>query len=142
MKEVEFTSILLIIIIAGLFERTQGNIEKYYKSLDEEFSEKSATVERFNSIMEMIESSLGEIMPMGAYSNSSMFLQLFHLVDRLEKAGVPLSRSRARLIQSLGDRLKRRVDLPENVKLALASRFNRLSNQKAVAEFLFKNVAS
>lgn len=141
MKEVEFVSSLLITLIDGLFERTQSNIEKYYKNYDDDFPQQDDVEKRFHSVMHSIESNFGENVATSVYSNSSMFLQLFHLVRRLEDANIPLSKARARAIINLGERIQNRVNLPENVSVALASRFNRLSNQKSVSDFLFNHAA-
>jgi len=141
MKEVEFTSSLFITLIDGLFERTQGNIDKYYKRFDDIFQNAKMIVGQFEEIMDAIETSFGERIATSNYSNSSQFLQLFHLVRRLADGKISLNRARVRKILELGDQIKSRDKLPEPVALALASRFNRLSNQKTVADFLFNNAS-
>lgn len=141
MKEVEFTSSLLITALDGLFEKTQPNIEKYYKLHDESFPRKETASARFNSTMGAIESYFGEIISSSVFSNSSMFLQLFYLVMTLDDNNIALTRARARLIISLGEKIKNREGLPETVNLALAGRLNRLSNMNAVAEYLYKHAS-
>lgn len=142
MKEVEFTSSLFMVLIGGLFERTQGAIDKFYKEKDDTFPERNDTTRRFMAIMDSIELYLGEAISSSVFSNSSMFLQLFNLVAKLEDNNTPLSRAMARKILSIGDKLKTRQGLPDEISLALASRFNRLSNQTAVANYLFNNATS
>lgn len=141
MKEVEFTSVLYINLIDGLFERTQGNITKYYKLYDDGFPRRAEIEHRFQEIMNKIDEKIGVRLAKSAYSNSSLFLQLFFLFFRLESQDVPLTGSRINKILEIGDKLKNRQDLPEEVSVALASRFNRLSNQNTVAEYIFNNVA-
>lgn len=141
MKEVEFTSSIFITLIDGLFERTQGNIERYYSRYDDSFPKSKDVAARFSEIMEVIEVSFGDSIATSNFSNSSQFLQLFHLVRRLDEAKLSLSRARVRKIFELGDQIKARKGLPEAVGLALASRFNRLSNQKTVSDFLFEHAS-
>jgi hypothetical protein len=139
MKEVEFTSLLFIQIMAGLFERTQSIINRYYKQYDDEFPDGSRVVKEFHRRMDIIEDAFGEGLRATVYSNTGMFLQLFHLIRRLDEAGVSVTQARVRRISDLGDRIREREGLPENVLVALASRFNRLSNQQTVSDYLFEN---
>ena len=139
MKEVEFTSLLFIQIMAGLFERTQSVINRYYKQYDDEFTDGPRVIREFHRRMEIIEDGFGEGLRATIYSNTGMFLQLFYLIHRLDEAGVSITQARVRRISDLGDRIREREGLPENVLVALASRFNRLSNQQTVANYLFEN---
>lgn len=141
MKEVEFTSILFINLIDGLFERTQNNIKKYYKKYNNDFPMRKKVEKEFSDIMNKIDEKFGAQISKSAFSNSSLFLQLFYLVYRLEDAQKSLTDSRVKRVIEIGNRLKNRKALPEEVSLALASRFNRLSNQKIVADYIFQNVA-
>lgn len=140
MKEVEFTSTTFIILMDGLFERTQKNIEKYYKKYDDNFSERRNIEHHFAEIMEKIDERFGVYLSTSAFQNSSMFLQLFYLINRLVKENHSLSGSRVKSILEVGERLKGRQDLPPEVAVALASRFNRLSNQQTVQNYIYKNV--
>jgi hypothetical protein len=141
MKEVEFTSILLIYLTEGLFEQTQGNIERYYEKFDDDFPTKSQTIYDFERTMELIEDNFGTSLSTSKFSNRALFFQLFVLIRQLVENKVEISRSRVRTILALGERIGNREDLPENVALALASRFNRLSNRKLVADFLYQNAS-
>ncbi|MFL0356384.1 DUF262 domain-containing protein [Erythrobacter sp. GH1-10] len=141
MNEVELTSILFIQILSGLFERTQKNIDKYYDELDEDFDQSGRVVKEFGEVMDSIEEAFGDALAPSVYSNTGMFIQLFNLVRRLKNDNLALSKARARRILDLGDRIRARENLPESVLVALASRFNRLSNQQTVANFLFDNAA-
>lgn len=141
MDEVEMTSVLFIQILVGLFERTQKAIEKYYKDKDDNFEESEKVIAEFSEVMELIEDAFGDALSASVYSNTAMFAQLFNLVRRLRADGLTLTKARVRRILDLGDRIRARENLPENVLIALASRFNRLSNQQTVATFLFQNAA-
>lgn len=141
MKEVEFTSSLFIQIMAGIFERTQGIINRYYKLYDEEFSDFDRVTKEFHSVMDAIETSFGDSIRATVFSNTAMFLQLFNLFRRMEESGISLTQARVRRISEIGDQIRDRANLPENVLIALASRFNRLSNQQTVANYLFDNAA-
>ena len=70
-----------------------------------------------------------------------MFFQLFVLIDRLIVRKIEINKSVVRKIIGVGDKILERVGLPENVKLALASRLNRLSNRNVVSDYLFENVS-
>jgi hypothetical protein len=139
MKEVEFTSLLFIQIMTGLFERTQSIINRYYKQYDDDFPNGSRVVKEFHRRMDVIEDAFGEGVRSTIYSNTGMFLQLFRLIHRLDESGVSVTQARVRRISDLGDRIRERQGLPENVLVALASRFNRLSNQQTVSDYLFEN---
>jgi uncharacterized protein with ParB-like and HNH nuclease domain len=140
MKEVEFTSVMFINIMDGLIERTQTNITKYYKEFDEIFEERKEVETNFSGIMNKIDDRMGAHISTSAFRNSSLFLQLFYLTNKLENENIPLTASRIKKIFEVGDRLKGRQELPNDVSVALASRFNRLSNQKIVASYIFDNV--
>lgn len=142
MKEVEFTSSLFITILDGLFERTQANITKYYSRFDEKFPRRDEVQKIFSEVMSTIEISFGDVIATSNFRNSSQFLQLFNLVKRLGNEKVLLTRARARKIVDLGEQIKARSNLPKEVDLALASRFNRLSNQTTVANFLFVHAST
>jgi len=141
MKEVEFTSQLFIQIMSGLFERTQSIITKYYKQYDDRFPDEEVVVKEFHRVMDSIEDAFGEGIRPTIYSNTAMFLQLFHLFRRFDSAGISFTQARIRRVSELGDKIRDRAGLPENVLVALASRFNRLSNQQTVSDYLF-NYAS
>lgn len=141
MKEVEFTSSLFITIMDGLFERTQGNIRKYYEAYDDDFLDMKNVINRFSAIMNTIDEKFGREIPTSVFSNSSMFLQLFHLVRRLEDSGVPITKALVRDILDVGDRIRNRKGIPAKVSVALASRFNRLSNQETVSNFIYNHVS-
>lgn len=140
MKEVEFTSILFIIILNGLFERTQGNIKKAYQAYENEFEGKRRVEANFSETMNKIDEIFGERISKSAYRNSSLFLQLFYLVHQLKSNNISIDKSRAAKILDVGERLKSREGIPQAVSVALASRFNRLSNQQIVADYIFSNV--
>lgn len=141
MNEVELTSILFVQIMKGLFERTQKNIDKYYEDKDEEFIEQEDVVREFSENMDAIEEAFGDSLAPSVFSNTGMFIQLFNLVKRLRNDNLALSKARVRRILDVGDRIRARQNLPEQVLVALASRFNRLSNQQTVANFLYSNAA-
>lgn len=141
MKEVEFTSVLLIQIVTGLFERTQPTIDRFYKNNDESFPNSSAVIKEFMKRMETIEDAFGDGIRSTVYSNTAMFLQLFHLIHRLEENNISLTHARVRRISDIGDQLRDRAGLPEKVLVALASRFNRLSNQEIVSNYLFEHAS-
>ena len=141
MKEVELTSILFIQIIDGLFERTQSAIDKYYRNFDDDFPKARTVVKEFNSRMEAIEDAFGDQIATSNFQNTGMFVQLFNLIGRLNESSKSLSKARVRKILELGQQIADRKDLPEPVLVALASRFNRLSNQQTVANFLFDNAS-
>jgi hypothetical protein len=141
MKEVEFTSALFIQIMEGLFERTQSIINRYYKQYDDAFSSGSRVIKEFHRVMDTIEDSFGDGLRSTVYSNTAMFFQLFNLVRRLDREGVALTQARTRRISEIGDKIRDRDGLPENVLIALASRFNRLSNQQVVAKYLFEHAS-
>jgi uncharacterized protein with ParB-like and HNH nuclease domain len=141
MKEVELTSVLFIQIMDGLFERTQAAITRYYKKYDDDFAGEKLVLKEFSHVMEILEDSFGDQIATNVFQNSAMFAQLFHLVRRLEGASKPMTKARVRKILELGERIKERRNLPEDVLVSLASRFNRLSNQQIVADFLFDNAS-
>lgn len=141
MKEVEFTSSLFIQIMIGLYERTQPVINKYYKQFDDEFPHWKNVSREFQRSMEIIEDTFGEGIRTTTYSNTAMFFQLFYLIKRLEEAGITLTQARVRRISDLGDKIRDREGLPESVLVALASRFNRLSNQTTVSNYLFEHAS-
>lgn len=141
MKEVEFTSVLFIQIMTGLFERTQSIINKYYKNFDDDFSTFSMVIHEFSRRMEAIEDAFGEGLRSTVYSNTAMFLQLFYLIHRFEESNISLTHARVRRISDIGDQIRNRSDLPEGVLVALASRFNRLSNQQIVSNYLFEHAS-
>ena len=141
MKEVELTSVLFIQILDGLFERTQTAINRYYKKFDDDFKDEKRVVKEFSDTMEGIEDAFGDQIQTSIFQNSAMFLQLFNLVRRLSVASKPLTKARVRKILELGEQIKERRNLPEDVLVALASRFNRLSNQQTVSDFLFNNAS-
>lgn len=141
MKEVEFTSVLFIQIMSGLFEKTQPTINNFYKKYEESFSEFSTVFKTFAHIMDVIEDSFGNGIRYTIFSNTAMFLQLFHLIHRLEETGIAVTTARARRIYEIGDLLRERDGLPQDVLVALASRFNRLSNQQIVSDYIFDHVS-
>ena len=141
MKEVELTSTLFIQIMDGLFERTQGAITRYYKKYDDAFPKARVVVKGFSDRMVSIEDAFGDQVATSNFQNTNMFVQLFHLAGRLEEAGKPLNKARVRKILELGQRVKDREDLPNEVLVAIASRFNRLSNQQTLADFLFEHAS-
>ncbi|RZA17039.1 MAG: DUF262 domain-containing protein [Proteobacteria bacterium] len=141
MKEVEFTSLLFIQIMNGLFERTQSIINRFYKLHDDNFRDWDSVVKEFNRVMSSIEDTFGDGIRTTVYSNTAMFLQLFHLIRRLEDAGISLTQARVRRISDVGDQIRDRSGLPESVLVALASRFNRLSNQQTVSNYLFDHAS-
>ncbi|UUL81702.1 DUF262 domain-containing protein [Sphingomonas qomolangmaensis] len=141
MKEVEFTSLLFILIMNGIFERTQSLINRFYKLHDDNFDDWDRVIKEFNRVMDAIEDAFGDGLRSTVYSNTAMFLQLFHLIRRLENAGISLTHARIRRILDVGDQIKDRSGLPENVLVALASRFNRLSNQQIVSDYIFNHAS-
>lgn len=142
MKEVEFTSVLFIQIMSGIFERTQSAITRVYKQQDDNFADSARVIKEFHKRMDTIEDAFGDGLRATVYSNTAMFLQLFHLIRRLEDANISLTQARIRRISDLGDQIKERDGLPENVLVALASRFNRLSNQQTVSNYLYTHAAA
>ena len=142
MKEVEFTSQLFILIMQGLYERTQGVLARYYKTYDDEFADRQRVIKEFKRVMDIIEDTFGEGVRSTIFRNTAMFFQLFNLIRRLEEAGISLTQGRVRRVSELGEKIRDRSGLPEGVLVALASRFNRLSNQEVVANYLFTHAAA
>lgn len=140
MKDAEMTSQLFKLIDEGLFEKTQPAINATYRKYEETFKCSSRVAKEFREIMDEIDEKFGSDIATSNYSNSAQFFQLFNLVMTLRREKVLISRKLVKRVESLGDRIRERDDLPEKVEVALQARFNRLSNQETVAEFLYQNV--
>jgi Protein of unknown function DUF262 len=141
MKEVEFTSELFILLLDGMIEQTQATTRRYYKKFDDSFPMQDSILAAFRKVMQSIEDHFGDSIATSNFSSRAQFFQLFWLLHRLELARIDLSRARVRLILDIGDRIRNRKNLPDDVSLALVGRFNRVSNRLKVADFLFKHAS-
>ena len=139
MKDAELTSQLFMLIMDGLFEKTQPTINKYYERYDEEFAREKEVRKEFLKVMDEIEDQFGGIIAQTNYSNNAQFFQLFYLVKTLRREKIAITSKLKKNILQLGDRIRERDNLPDDVELALQARFNRLSNQTTVAKFLYDN---
>lgn len=105
MKEAELTSELLVAIAAGLQDKKKS-LDSFYKKWDDRFPYKQKSVERFQDIIDLIESQLGESLGQSNFRRSALFYSLFLAVYELRygKLG-DLATSR----RSFGDREGQRL---------------------------------
>jgi hypothetical protein len=76
MREVELTSELMIAMLAGLQDKKKS-IDSFYASKDEEFPERSSTENRFRSVIDAINESIGEDLGKLKFHRLPLFYSLF-----------------------------------------------------------------
>lgn len=124
MKEVETVSDLLMNMQLGLRGKTQGRIDGFYKSADDEWPGGDVAAHRFRHTMDTIERLLGPSIAKSAWRSEVNFFTLFAVVYDLEWGlGSPFKSRRAkeRLPSSVGHELAdlggrlAASDVPEDV---------------------------
>lgn len=151
MREVEFTSELLILTEFGIQEKTQRGIENYYKRFDEEYPRSQEIITVVMDIMDIISRELSELIWRTPYANTAIFYSLFAALLDL-RYGPVISRQEGPLeprdlpphtgdaIRGLAAQLRSREKMPANVIEALNSRSNRASNRRAIRDFIVRAV--
>src|SRR5262249_4488537 len=79
MKEVEGTSDLANLMLAGTTNKTQKRLNDLYEAYDAVFSERGEVERRFRLTMDAIDDSIGREMPGLVFSNQILFYPLFAL---------------------------------------------------------------
>jgi hypothetical protein len=79
MQEVEFTSELLIAIMAGLQDK-KSSIENYYKTFDESFTDRASLEHRFRRTIDAINEIIGDDLPKTEFRRVPLFYTLFTCV--------------------------------------------------------------
>jgi hypothetical protein len=79
MKEVELTSELMILIMNGIQDKKKS-IDDFYEDYDESFKERGTVEARFRSVLDAINSSIGDQMPETEFRRSPLFYSLFGAV--------------------------------------------------------------
>jgi hypothetical protein len=79
MTEVELTSELLIILIDGM-QPKKDTIESFYEKYDPEFSMQTRIESRFCSVIDAIQSTLGEDLKNTEFNRAQLFYSLFAVV--------------------------------------------------------------
>lgn len=147
MREVEFVSELMILIQRGIQEKTQRSIDNAYKISEDTYPSGDFIILAFNDTMEHIERWIGPRLWATPFSNSAVFYALFAALLDLRfgpvhagKRGQELQElpdGIAERLPSLAQSLAQRDRLPLEVREALISRSNRLTNRKAIRDFIF-----
>lgn len=77
MNEVELTSEFMILIMSGILEKTNPNIDWFYDNYDSEFEDAAEVERRFRHTFEMIETQLSEGVLQELFNTRTMFFALF-----------------------------------------------------------------
>lgn len=77
MLEVEEASDLIILIIDGIHGRNRSIIDRYYQKYDVSFPQAEIVSNRFRSVMNAIDRTLGETLPQTVFSRKALFNTLF-----------------------------------------------------------------
>jgi hypothetical protein len=107
MKEVEMVSDLLMNMVDGLRGKTQGRIDNYYRSHDEEWVPAEMVSDRFRASMDRIDALVGRDLRKSAWHSEVNFFTLFAAIyDALWGLGSPIdSRRPTHLKSDVGARL-------------------------------------
>jgi hypothetical protein len=80
MKEVEFTSDLAIRVLYGMKATTQATLNKEYRLFDDTFPDATEVSRRFNGIMQLIDTNVGDQISRSEYKKIQWFFTLFGVV--------------------------------------------------------------
>ncbi len=99
MKEVEFTSDVLINFASGVVAKRQPTIDRFYEKYDDAFPEGPELIRRFEIVMDLLDDGFGEYIPTSIYRGEVMgFTLMLAVYDLLFGLGSPLKRVAARQI--------------------------------------------
>ena len=83
MHEVELTSELYILILKGITEKKQKDIDNIYKTYDDIFPEKNFLEERFEKIMDIIDDKFENWISESIFQQQTLFYILFAIIYHL-----------------------------------------------------------
>lgn len=127
MDEAEAVSEYLLAMINGVQGKSQPRISRFYADHEETLERAEILRKRFETVMVLIDASLGSVLPQSAFKRSALFYSLFSSIyEHVYGLGSPLKRAKpkslpAGLANRLG-KLSKRIrtkDLPEKVQDAM-----------------------
>ena len=99
MHEVELTSELYMLILSGIDGKSQKKINSVYDKYDKRFNERSIVEQRFEKVMDEIESNIGSKIVDTIYSQKTVFYILFSILyDKLFRIKSKLRKTSAKKI--------------------------------------------
>ncbi len=146
MDEAEFVSELYIMMLAGVSEKSQDLIDKFYDDYDKKFAERAVIEKRLNSLLEDVDDAYGEEMKGSPLSNRIILYPLLAALNQLSYGKPPFKKDATKKkVTGLADKLKKlaakldedkRAALPANVQEALLSRPGRKTNRNALTDYI------
>jgi hypothetical protein len=127
MSEVEEVSDLIISMHEGVHGKTQTKIDDYYEDFDDEYAEAVVVEKRFDTVMNAIDHSIGNVLRGTEFSRQSLFHCLFLAVYELTYG----------LNSDL--KAKRAEKLPENFSVVIQRLSSRLASDR-ISEDLRKSL--
>lgn len=147
MDEAEFVSELYIYLLKGLSAKSQRAIDKVYEEYDDAFPERENVEFATSHTLSIIDDAFGLKIAGSRIANKAIFFAVFCAsVDKLFN-GTPLTSAPRTDLRQVFERGMRRLsanleadDLPEQVKLALASRSNSLESRNILHNYVNQTI--
>ncbi len=148
MAEVELTSELAILIVAGISEGSRTTIDRFYKQYDETFQRSDEVAKRFRHLMDLIADNVGEVDRM-PFEKKTLFYPFFaglyacsyRLGSPLKKGKTPsVTRSDLDAILAAGKRLQTGT-APPTIQEITQRRVSQAGVRRKITEYLLKNTS-
>lgn len=145
MDEAEFVSELYMLIVGGVAAKSQRAIDRFYEEFDTDFPRRDDVEFRFSHVMSLIEDAFGERIGETRLVNKAIFYVVFGVIFDLVFGRGADSRATPRTdIRPVVEKGLRRAavifdndeELPDLIKLALASRSNSRENRELLFRFV------
>lgn len=144
MEEVELTSEFALFMMRGITGKSQAALDRFYDTKDEEFEERKVFEQRFRTVMDTIDDSLGDNLRYMPFRRKTLFFSLFAAVygwrfgiDSELKATRPsaMDNSLVARIKECGDRIHSK-SAPGEVLESVARRTTHPQSRSTVIEYI------
>lgn len=148
MSEVEFTSDIALLMFNGISTKSPVSLNKLYKSKDSSFPESSVVVNRFQTVMNSIDDSIGSIIKGSVFSRKTMFYSLFavfydyhyKLNSSLKKTTKkPLPKNIKGKLIEINSKFKK-GQIPNDIALCITTRTSTIQTRKPLFKYLLNHV--